>query len=184
MEEALQDIAHQLTRIADQGEQAGMQISRGGRLGSVGPADLRGRLPQRLDPTRNRSHRLIRIDRRMTTHKPNVRRQNGTRRNQLVARHKAAVKSGRTCGICGKPIDLRLKYPDPWSFVVDEIIPIARGGNPYSWTNTEPTHRWCNTVKGTHTLEWAQREVRRLMAGQQGQQSKPPTGVPFRKIDI
>lgn len=30
MEEALQDIAHQLTRIADQGEQAGMQISRGG----------------------------------------------------------------------------------------------------------------------------------------------------------
>lgn len=29
MEEALQDIAHQLTRIADQGEQASMQISRG-----------------------------------------------------------------------------------------------------------------------------------------------------------
>lgn len=29
MKEALEEIAHQLTRIADQGEQAGMQISRG-----------------------------------------------------------------------------------------------------------------------------------------------------------
>lgn len=29
MKEALEEIAHQLTRIADQGEQVGMQISRG-----------------------------------------------------------------------------------------------------------------------------------------------------------
>ena len=29
MEDALQEIAHQLTRLADQGEQAGMQVSRG-----------------------------------------------------------------------------------------------------------------------------------------------------------
>lgn len=36
MEEALQDIAHQLTRIADQGEQAGMQISRGDALEAWG----------------------------------------------------------------------------------------------------------------------------------------------------
>lgn len=32
MKEALEEIAHQLTRIADQGEQAGMQISRGDAL--------------------------------------------------------------------------------------------------------------------------------------------------------
>lgn len=36
MEETLQEIAHQLTRIADQGEQAGMQISRGGALEAWG----------------------------------------------------------------------------------------------------------------------------------------------------
>ena len=36
MEEALQDIAHQLTRIADQGEQVGMQISRGDALEAWG----------------------------------------------------------------------------------------------------------------------------------------------------
>lgn len=36
MKEALEEIAHQLTRIADQGEQAGMQISRGGALEAWG----------------------------------------------------------------------------------------------------------------------------------------------------
>lgn len=36
MKEAFEEIAHQLTRIADQGEQAGMQISRGDALEAWG----------------------------------------------------------------------------------------------------------------------------------------------------
>ena len=36
MKEALEEIAHQLTRIADQGEQACMQISRGDALEAWG----------------------------------------------------------------------------------------------------------------------------------------------------
>lgn len=36
MEDALQEIAHQLTRLADQGEQAGMQVSRGDALEAWG----------------------------------------------------------------------------------------------------------------------------------------------------
>lgn len=36
MKEALEEIAHQLTRIADQGEQAGMRVSRGGALEAWG----------------------------------------------------------------------------------------------------------------------------------------------------
>lgn len=36
MKGALEEIAHQLTRIADQGEQAGMQISRGDALEAWG----------------------------------------------------------------------------------------------------------------------------------------------------
>ncbi|WP_270318636.1 hypothetical protein [Bifidobacterium adolescentis] len=36
MKEALEEIAHQLTRIADQGEQAGMQISRADALEAWG----------------------------------------------------------------------------------------------------------------------------------------------------
>lgn len=58
MKEALEEIAHQLTRIADQGEQAGMQISRGDAL-EAGPANLRGGLPLSAPMSRNRSHRLI-----------------------------------------------------------------------------------------------------------------------------
>ena len=36
MEDALQEIAHQLTRLADQGEQACMQVSRGDALEAWG----------------------------------------------------------------------------------------------------------------------------------------------------
>lgn len=36
MKDALQEIAHQLTRLADQGEQAGMQISWGDALEAWG----------------------------------------------------------------------------------------------------------------------------------------------------
>lgn len=36
MKEALEEIAHQLTRIADQSEQAGMQISQGDALEAWG----------------------------------------------------------------------------------------------------------------------------------------------------
>lgn len=36
MKDALQEIAHQLTRLADQGEQMGMQISRGDALEAWG----------------------------------------------------------------------------------------------------------------------------------------------------
>jgi len=36
MKEALEEIAHQLTRLADQNEQAGMQISRGDALEAWG----------------------------------------------------------------------------------------------------------------------------------------------------
>lgn len=36
MKEALEEIAHRLTRIADQGEQVGMQISRGDALEAWG----------------------------------------------------------------------------------------------------------------------------------------------------
>lgn len=36
MEETLQEIAHQLTRIADQGEQVGMRVSRGDALEAWG----------------------------------------------------------------------------------------------------------------------------------------------------
>lgn len=113
--------------------------------------------------------------------KRNPRRSNGHRRDLLIARHRAA---GRDCYICGRPIDYTLKAPDPMSFVVDETIPVCRGGDPYSWSNTHAAHRWCNQVKGSCSLEWARIEVRRILNGQGASTQTRPTMMPYRKLGL
>lgn len=98
--------------------------------------------------------------------RPNKRRANGWRRSQLIARHRAM---GRDCQLCFRPIDYTLDS-GPWRFVVDEITPVALGGDPLSWANTEPAHAWAiqriaqlldtgtpaadNTIPMFDTSEW------------------------------
>ena len=53
------------------------------------------------------------------------------------------------CAICGKPVDKRLRFPDPMSATVDHIIPIANGGHPSDIENLQLAHLICNQVKGT-----------------------------------
>lgn len=87
--------------------------------------------------------------------KTNPRRANSSRRNLIVRRWRMI---GAPCALCGKPIDYSLgRIPDPltgsyrWhpmSFVVDEIIPVALGGDPLDFENTQPAHRICNARKG------------------------------------
>ncbi len=36
-----------------------------------------------------------------------------------------AERDGWRCGICHRPIDSKLKHPDPWSLHIDHIIPLA-----------------------------------------------------------
>lgn len=57
------------------------------------------------------------------------------------------------CGICGKPVDKSLKYPDPMSATVDHIIPVSRNGDPTSLDNLQLAHRYCNRQKGDHLPE-------------------------------
>lgn len=97
----------------------------------------------------------------MTRNGYNPRQRNGHRRRQNRARAKAA---NTCCYICFRPIDYSLKSPDPWSYVLDETIPLARGGT-LTYNNSGAAHRWCNQVKGTHTLEWARREVANILNG-------------------
>ena len=52
------------------------------------------------------------------------------------------------CGICGKPVDKSLRYPDPQAASVDHIIPIARGGHPSDISNLQLAHWICNRAKG------------------------------------
>ena len=44
------------------------------------------------------------------------------------------------CGICEGEIDYSLKAPDPESFEVDHIIPLARGGTD-ELANKQAAHR-------------------------------------------
>jgi 5-methylcytosine-specific restriction endonuclease McrA len=51
------------------------------------------------------------------------------------------------CGICGKRISARLKYPHPMSASIDHVVPLAKGGT-HAKENLRPAHLDCNVRKG------------------------------------
>lgn len=59
---------------------------------------------------------------------------------QIIARRKEA------CHICGDPIDYTLPRTDPKSFVIDHVIPLAKGGRD-ALDNVRAAHRDCNSKK-------------------------------------
>lgn len=88
--------------------------------------------------------------------KKNPRYSNGALRRKYRARLKAM---GDPCGICGRPIhyDEPSDANHPYSFVVDEIIPISKWQQfGYSsaraaaedWNNLQAAHWICNARKG------------------------------------
>jgi 5-methylcytosine-specific restriction endonuclease McrA len=71
-------------------------------------------------------------------------------RAQYEANRKIILATQTICGICGKPVDKTLKYPDPMSATVDHIVPIARHGHPSAPENLQLAHRCCNRAKSDH----------------------------------
>jgi hypothetical protein len=61
-------------------------------------------------------------------------------------------RMGTTCGICGDPIDVSVRHPNPGSPTVDHIVPMARGGS-HTWDNVQPAHMYCNSVKSDRDLD-------------------------------
>lgn len=55
-------------------------------------------------------------------------------------------RSGSNCHICGGPIDYALPWMDPMAFVVDHVVPLARGGSD-DLDNKRAAHRSCNSTK-------------------------------------
>lgn len=53
---------------------------------------------------------------------------------------------GTDCNVCGEPVDLTLKSPDPFRASVDHEIPFSRGGS-HDIENLRLAHLWCNQVK-------------------------------------
>lgn len=95
---------------------------------------------------------------------------NGARRRAVCKRLKS---EGRSCWICvlaGKSgaIDYSLRFPHPYSFVVDELVPVSKywlGGYPNAqaaaldYANLAAAHKCCNEWRGNKTVD----EVKRLI---------------------
>lgn len=72
---------------------------------------------------------------------------NGTHRKQFE-KNKAKIYATQVmCGICGKPVDMFLKYPHPLSKCIDHIIPVSKGGHPSDIDNLQLAHWTCNRQK-------------------------------------
>ena len=71
----------------------------------------------------------------------------GAHRVAFDKNRKRLLKTENVCGICGKPINKKLKAPDPMSPVVDHIIPINKGGHPSAIENLQLAHWTCNRQK-------------------------------------
>jgi 5-methylcytosine-specific restriction endonuclease McrA len=66
---------------------------------------------------------------------------NAPRNTATRDRDRAAIRRTKPpCGICEQPIDYTLKSPDPMSFEVDHIIPLAKGGLD-ELANKQAAHR-------------------------------------------
>lgn len=57
------------------------------------------------------------------------------------------------CAICGRPVDMSLKAPDPMSPTVDHIIPVTKGGHPSDINNLQLAHWYCNRMKSDKFIE-------------------------------
>jgi 5-methylcytosine-specific restriction endonuclease McrA len=68
-------------------------------------------------------------------------------RAQYEANKKIILATQSICGICGKPVDKSIKYPDPMSPTIDHIIPVSQNGDPISLDNLQLAHRCCNRRK-------------------------------------
>lgn len=77
----------------------------------------------------------------------------GAHRVAFEKNKKRIFASQTVCGICGKPVDFKIKYPDPLSPCIDHIIPIARGGHPSAMENLQLAHWTCNRQKSDKLLK-------------------------------
>jgi len=71
----------------------------------------------------------------------------GPHRGAYAKNKKRIMATQNTCGICGRPVDMTLKPPDPMAPCVDHIIPIAKGGHPSALENLQLAHWSCNRQK-------------------------------------
>ena len=77
----------------------------------------------------------------------------GTHRGTFERNKKKIYATQKVCGICGKPVDFKQKYPHPLSPCIDHIIPLAKGGHPSDIENLQLAHWTCNRQKADKLIE-------------------------------
>ncbi len=77
----------------------------------------------------------------------------GTHRGAFERNKKKIYATQRICGICKRPVDFKLKYPDPMAPCIDHIIPVAKGGHPSDLQNLQLAHWTCNRQKSDKILK-------------------------------
>ena len=77
----------------------------------------------------------------------------GAHRMAYARNRKRIMMSESICGICGRPVDMSLKAPDPMSPTVDHIIPINKGGHPSDMNNLQVAHWICNRMKSDKLID-------------------------------
>ena len=78
--------------------------------------------------------------------------QNGTHRGAFEKNKKKIYATQNTCGICGQPVDMKLRYPNPLAKCIDHIIPISKGGHPSDIDNLQLAHWTCNRQKSDKVI--------------------------------
>lgn len=71
----------------------------------------------------------------------------GARAGEKIGWRDVWVRDGGKCRLCGEPIDISLRHPDPKSASLDHIVPISAGG-AHCMTNVQLAHLGCNSKKG------------------------------------
>lgn len=71
-------------------------------------------------------------------------------RNRARRRIAQQVRAGEPCYLCGRQIDLSIRFPDDWAFVVDHRIATSRlpAGTVDRFEAWAPAHNKCNRDKG------------------------------------
>lgn len=89
----------------------------------------------------------VETDRRRDAHQRRRAMMLGARTGGSVFLSDVIARDGVGCKLCGNPVDLSLKYPNPFSKSVDHIIPLSRGG-AHEPDNCQLAHLRCNISKG------------------------------------
>lgn len=76
----------------------------------------------------------------------------GSHRLAFERNKRKIMASQSVCGICGQPVDKKLRYPHPMSPCIDHIIPIDRSGHPSDINNLQLAHWKCNRAKANKLI--------------------------------